>query len=82
MFVLLIAALVMLFAGNTFLAGTLPLPWGFMIYWAVCAWLTLAALLLALWDLLLLRAEARRERRRLEEEMRLARKKEDEDREA
>ena len=82
MFVLLIAALVMLFAGNTFLAGTLPLPWGFMIYWAGCAWLTLAALLLALWVLLLLRAEARRERRRLEEEMRLARKKEDEDREA
>ena len=69
MFVLLIAALVMLFAGNTFLAGTLPLPWGFMIYWAVCAWLTLAALLLALWDLLLLRAAARRERRKLERQI-------------
>jgi hypothetical protein len=67
MFVLLLAALVMLFAGSTFLAGTLSL-WGFVIFWGACAWLTMAALLLALWDLLMVRAAARRERRRLEKQ--------------
>jgi hypothetical protein len=68
MFVLLMVALVMLFAGNTFLAGSLSMPWGFIIFWGICAWLTFAALMLALWDLLLLRVEARKERRRLEQE--------------
>ena len=69
MFVLLLAALVMLFAGSTFLAGNLSSPWSFIVYWSVCGWLTLAALLLALWDLLLLRAAARRERRRIQKQM-------------
>ncbi len=69
MFVLLLGALVMIFAGTTFLADTLANPWHFIIYWGVCAWLTLAALLLALWDLLLVRAAARRERRRLEKQI-------------
>lgn len=68
MFVLLLAALLMLFAGSTFLAGNLS-PWSFVIYWFACGWLTLAALLLALWDLLLVRAAARRERRRLEKQI-------------
>jgi hypothetical protein len=69
MFVLLMAALVMLFAGSTFLAGSLGRSLGFLIYWFICAWLTMAALMLALWDLLLLRIAARRERRRLEQEL-------------
>jgi hypothetical protein len=69
MFVLLLGALVMIFAGTTFLEDTLGNPWHFLIYWGVCAWLTLAALLLALWDLLLVRAAARRERRRLEKQI-------------
>ena len=69
MFVLLLAALIMLFAGSTFLAGSIAPPWSFVLYWGVCVWLTLAALLLALWDLLLVRAAARRERRRLEKRM-------------
>ena len=77
MFVLLMVALVMLFAGNTFLAGVLPIPWGFAIYWAVCLWLTLTALMLALWDILMLRVEARRERRRIEQEF--AQKKKDDE---
>jgi len=68
MFVLLLAALLMLFAGSTFLAGNLSL-WSFVIYWGACGWLTLAALLLALWDLLLVRTAARRERRRLEKQI-------------
>ncbi len=66
MFVLLMAALFMLFAGSTFLANALPMPWTFIIYWGICAWLTLAALLLALFDILILRVAARRERRLLE----------------
>ena len=69
MFILLLAALVMLFAGSTFLSGNLSTPWGFIAYWGVCAWLTFAALLLALWDMLLVRAAARRERRRLEKQI-------------
>jgi membrane protein implicated in regulation of membrane protease activity len=68
MFILLLAALAMLFAGSTFLSGEINTPWSFLVYWGICAWLTLAALLLALWDLLLLRVAARRERRRLEEQ--------------
>jgi len=68
MFILLLAALCMLFAGSTFLSGSIVMPWGFIAYWGVCAWLTFGALLLALWDLLLLRAAARRERRKLEKQ--------------
>jgi hypothetical protein len=66
MFILLLVALLMLFAGSSFLSGALDTPMSFLLYWGVCAWLTLAALLLALWDILLLRAAARRERRKLE----------------
>jgi len=69
MFILLIAALAMLFVGSTFLAGVLPIPWGFIVYWGICAWLTFAALMLALFDMLLVRAAARRERRQLEKKI-------------
>jgi hypothetical protein len=68
MFFLLLAALAMVFAGSTFLTGWLSTPWNFIAYWFACGWLTLAALLLALWDLLLVRAAARRERRKLEKQ--------------
>ncbi len=73
MFILLLAALLMLFAGSTFLSGSIATPWDFILYWGACAWLTLGALLLALWDLLLVRAAARRERRKLEEQFRAGR---------
>ena len=69
MFILLMAALAMVFAGYTFLAGTLSTPWNFIVYWGACGWLTFAALMLALWDLLMVRAAARRERRRLEKQV-------------
>jgi hypothetical protein len=69
MFILLLAALVMLFAGSTFLSDNIATPWSFLVYWGVCGWLTFAALLLALWDLVLVRAAARRERRKLEKRM-------------
>jgi len=69
MFFLLLAALAMVFAGSTFLSGSLSTLSNFVVYWGVCMWLTVAALLLALWDMLLVRAAARRERRRLEKQM-------------
>lgn len=66
MFGILIAALVMLFCGSTFLSGLLrEHPVGFIFYWAACAWLTLTSVLLALFDLVAVRAQARREKQQL-----------------
>jgi hypothetical protein len=66
MFVVVIAALLMLFIGSTLLNGLLlERPLLFVGFWLVCAWLTLCAVLLAIYDLLMLRARARDERRRL-----------------
>jgi hypothetical protein len=63
MFVVVVVAVVLLFAGMTFLSGQLGgNPFWFLLYWAACAWLTHAALLLALYDLLALRRRAARER--------------------
>lgn len=38
-------------------------PWRFILYWLACAWQTILVLLLALLDVLLLRAQARTERK-------------------
>jgi protein-S-isoprenylcysteine O-methyltransferase Ste14 len=68
MFVLILIALVLLFAGRTFLQSSLNprehLLW-FGFYWLICLWMTLTAMLLALFDLLTVRREARKERRML-----------------
>ncbi len=67
MFFVVLAALIMLFLGTTFLGPMLmERPFVFVSYWIICGWLTLLALMLALYDLLALRAIARSERRRLE----------------
>ena len=69
MFVLLLVALVMLFLGSTFLQGFLSArahPVWFTIYWFACGWLTLTAMLLALFDLLMVRMEARRAKKTLQ----------------
>lgn len=62
MFFLLVTALVLLFLGSTFLAPLLNprehFGWA-LAFWIVCVWLTLTALLLALFDLLMLRAAGR-----------------------
>ena len=61
----LLAAVSMLVAGLTVLRPWLnphEHPWRFMFYWFVCAWDTLLVLLLALLDMLLIRAKARAER--------------------
>jgi hypothetical protein len=70
MFVLILLALVMLFAGATFLNNALlEQPKLLLCYWVVCAWLTVTASLLAIFDLLALRALAARERRKLRTEI-------------
>ena len=73
MFVILLLAVVMLFCGATFLAPMLDphtRPGWFLFYWAVCAWLTVTAVLLAVFDLLLVRTQARVSRRTLAEKLR------------
>lgn len=68
MFALLVVALLLLFAGSTFLAPILDprehLGWA-LLFWISCIWLTLTALLLAFFDLVVVRAEARKAERRL-----------------
>ena len=66
MFYSVLVALVLLFAGAV-LQWPAPHehPLLFFGYWAVCAWITLLAVLLALYDLVKVRAEALRLRREL-----------------
>ena len=62
--------LVLIFAGSTFLWSLLrEHPLVFLVYWAGCAWITLLAVLLAFYDMVKVRADVRRERRRLEREL-------------
>jgi hypothetical protein len=71
MSVMLVIALVLLAAGSTFLAPVLNprehLGWA-LFFWITCVWLTLTSLLLALFDLLMLRVTARAAERKLREE--------------
>lgn len=67
----LLIAVVMLVAGLTVLRPWLnphEHPWRFIFFWFACAWETLLVLLLALLDLLLVRAHARAARKTLQEE--------------
>ena len=72
MFVLLVIAMLLVFAGSTFLAPYLNprehLGWA-LLFWLACVWLTLTALLLALFDLLALRIAGRAAERQLRETM-------------
>src|SRR5260370_38129147 len=70
MVVLLALALLLLILGFTLLAPTLnprEHPWRVIFFWIVCIWLTFTALLLALFDLLVLRLQTRRAERALRE---------------
>lgn len=70
MFVLLVLAMVLLFAGSTILLSALnprEHPVWFVLFWCACGWLTLTAILLAVFDLLIVRLEARRAKRNLGE---------------
>src|SRR3954453_21686838 len=44
-------------------------PWRFIFFWLACAWETVLAVLLALFDLLLMRAQERAARKALREQM-------------
>ena len=68
MFILLVVALLLLFSGSTFLAATLnprQHPGWFIFFWFVCAWLTLTAMFLAIFDLLMVRLQGRKAERSL-----------------
>jgi fatty acid desaturase len=45
-------------------------PVRFILFWVCCGWITLTALLLALLDILLVRAQAKRTRKELQDEAR------------
>jgi hypothetical protein len=69
----LIIAVVLMVAGLTVLRPWLDPhehPWRFILYWLVCAWEVVLVLLLALFDLLLLRAQTRAAKKLLEEQFR------------
>ena len=66
MFVVVLVALVFLFSGSTFLESALnprEHPVWFTLFWLICAWLALTALLLAVFDMLMVRTAARRAER-------------------
>jgi hypothetical protein len=71
MAVSLVAAVVLLVAGLTVFRPWLDPhehPWRFILYWLACAWETVLVLLLAIFDLLLVRAQTRAARKRLAEQ--------------
>lgn len=70
MFYIMLAALVMLFLGSVFLSDRWAREhvWLFIGYWFMCAWLTLSAMLLAVLDVLIIRAATRAHRRKIEAE--------------
>ena len=72
MFLTLVMAMLMLFFGTTFLQPLLSPrehPGWFLLFWLACAWLTLTALFLALFDLLMLRTQGRAARKILGEKL-------------
>jgi cytochrome b subunit of formate dehydrogenase len=70
MFVIVLAALLMVFAGMTFLSGWLAGDkWTFLIYWVACAWLAMTSILLAIFDLLAVQLLLRRERKRIKKDI-------------
>jgi hypothetical protein len=72
MFVIILLAMLMLFAGTTFLQDTLDhhvhAAW-FIFYWLACGWLTVTALMLALFDMLIVRAQLRAARKLFEKDL-------------
>jgi hypothetical protein len=71
MTVSLIIAVVLMVAGLTVLRPWLDPqehPWRFILYWLVCAWEIVLVLLLALFDLLMVRAQTRAARKLLAEQ--------------
>jgi hypothetical protein len=68
MFLLVVVALVFLLAGSTILQSLLnphDHPFRFILFWLICAWLAVTAILLAVFDLLMVKSEARKAERAL-----------------
>jgi hypothetical protein len=73
MAICLVVALVFVICGLTLFRSWLDPhenPVRFILYWLICGWQTLLVFLLALLDLLLVRAQARAARKALEEDVR------------
>ena len=73
MAVTLVIAVVLTIAGLTFLRPWLDPhehPWRFILFWLACAWEIVLVLLLALFDLLLVRAQTRAAKKLFEEQFR------------
>jgi hypothetical protein len=72
MVIVLTSALVLMIAGVTFLKTFLDPhehPWWFIFFWLVCAWLTVTAILLSIFDLLMVGKGARDAQRQLRDQM-------------
>ena len=72
MVMVLTAALVLMISGVTFLRAALDPhehPFWFIFFWLVCAWLTITAILLSIFDLLMLTRSARDAQRQLRQDM-------------
>jgi hypothetical protein len=70
MFITVLVSMLMLFAGSTFLEPLLAPrehPGRFIMFWLACAWFTLTAVGMALFDLLMVRAQSRAAKRELRE---------------
>ena len=68
----LVAAVALSIAGFTVLRSWLDPhehPWRFILYWLVVAWETVLVLLLALFDMLMVRAQDRAARKKLQDEI-------------
>jgi hypothetical protein len=66
MFYTSLGSVLMVFSGAVLIDRVLrEHPIAFVVWWAACAWLMLSSLLLALFDMLLIRVAARRARREL-----------------
>ncbi len=71
MFWVMLAAMVMLFFGSMSLSDRWARehPWLYLGYWFICGWLALTGMMLALFDLLLIRAAHRAARRKIAKEI-------------
>ena len=72
MVISVVVALILLVTGLTIFRSWLDPhehPWRFIIFWLACAWETVLAILLALFDVLLMRAQERAARKALREQI-------------
>ncbi len=65
-------ALLMIILGSTLLAPAISPrehSVGFVVYWAICGWITLTVILLALFDILVVKRDARTLRKTMERDL-------------